>query len=218
AATIEEAAVPRPGPGQVLIRTEAIGVNYVDVQLRRETSPDSVWFRSLPATLTGDVVGTIEQVGPDTGPALAGTRVAVLLEDAYAVAGTDWLAPVPERLEPGAASRLPTAGAVALGALRAGRLSAGETVLITAGAGAIGHLAVQLAKRQGAGTVIATAGPAKLATGPGRHHRAHRPVPDRQRACRRRDQAPAGQGGPGAPATGRPGRVRPPPPDAVTCC
>jgi NADPH:quinone reductase-like Zn-dependent oxidoreductase len=43
------------------------------------------------------------------------------------------------------------------------RLGFGETVLVTAGAGAIGHLAVQLAKRQGAGTVIATAGsPAKL--------------------------------------------------------
>jgi NADPH:quinone reductase len=51
-----------------------------------------------------------------------------------------------------------------VGAERGGRgeQSAGETVLVTAGAGAIGHLAVQLARLQGAGTVIATAGPAKL--------------------------------------------------------
>ena len=35
---IEEADIPEPGPEQVLIRTEAIGVNYVDVQLRRETA------------------------------------------------------------------------------------------------------------------------------------------------------------------------------------
>jgi NADPH:quinone reductase len=163
--TIEEADVPQPGPGQVLIRAEAIGVNYVDVQLRRETSPDSIWFRSLPATLTGDVVGTIEQTGPGADPALADTRVAVLLEDAcadYVVADTDWLASVPAGLEAGPASMLPTVGAVALGALRAGRLGTGETVLVTAGAGAIGHLAVQLARLQGAGTVIATAGPAKL--------------------------------------------------------
>jgi NADPH:quinone reductase-like Zn-dependent oxidoreductase len=162
---IEEADVPQPGPGQVLIRTEAIGVNYVDVQLRRETSPDSLYFRSLPATLTGDVVGTVEQTGPGADPALTGTRVAVLLEDAYAdyvLAPTDWLASVPAELEAGAASVLPTAGAVALGALRTGRLRAGETVLVTAGAGAIGHLAVQLARLRGAGTVIATAGPAKL--------------------------------------------------------
>ena len=50
---VEEAAIPEPGPGQVLIRTEAIGVNYVDVQLRRETDPDSIWFRPLPGVLTG---------------------------------------------------------------------------------------------------------------------------------------------------------------------
>ena len=172
---VEEAGIPEPGPGQVLIRTEAVGVNYVDVQIRRETRPDSIWFRPVPGTLTGDVVGTVEKTGPgagpdagpDAGPAWAGSRVAVLLEDAcadYVVADTGWLVPVPAELEAGAASMLPTTGAVALGALRAGRLRAGETVLVTAGAGAIGHLAVQLARQLGAETVIATAGsPAKLA-------------------------------------------------------
>lgn len=163
----EEAGLLQPGPGQVLIRTEAIGVNYVDVQLRRETATGSLYFRSLPATLTGDVVGTIEKAGPDTDPALAGTRVAVLLEDAYAdyvVADAGWLVSAPASLGAGAASMLPTVGAVALGALRTGRLGQGDTVLITAGAGAIGHLAVQLARQQGAGTIIATAGSAaKLA-------------------------------------------------------
>ncbi len=162
---IEDAAIPEPGPGQVLIRTEAIGINYVDVQLRRETSPDSIWFRQLPGTLTGDVVGTVEKAGPGADPALAWTRVAVLHEDAYAdyaVADTSWLVTVPGDLGSGAASMVPTVGAVALGALRTGRLAPGETVLVTAGAGAIGHLAVQLARRQGAGTVIATASPAKL--------------------------------------------------------
>src|SRR5215472_19107507 len=112
---IEETAVPKPGPGQVLIRAEAIGANYVDVQLRRETFPNSIYYRSLPATLTGDVVGTVEQTGPDADPALAGTRVAVLLEDAYAdyvLAGTDWLVPAPPELSAEAASMLPTVGAV----------------------------------------------------------------------------------------------------------
>ena len=71
---IEDAPVPEPGPGQVLLRTEAIGVNYVDVHLRRETSADSIWFRPLPATLTGDVVGTVEKAGPGADPALVGTR------------------------------------------------------------------------------------------------------------------------------------------------
>jgi NADPH:quinone reductase len=160
---IEEAEVPAPGPGQVLIRTEAIGVNYVDVQLRRATDPGSLYYRPLPATLTGDVVGTVEAVGPGADPALADGRVAVLLEDAYAdyvLAGTDWLVPVPAGLAPAAASMLPTVGAVALGTLRSGRLAQGETVLVTAAAGGVGHLAVQLAKQQGAGLVVATAGSA----------------------------------------------------------
>jgi NADPH:quinone reductase-like Zn-dependent oxidoreductase len=163
--TIEETGIPEPGPGQVLIRAEAIGLNYVDVQLRRETDENSIWYRPLPGALTGDVVGTVERAGPDTDPGLAGTRVAVLHEDAcadYVLADTGWLASVPAGLDAGAASMLPTVGAVALGALRAGRLAAGDTVLVTAGAGAIGHLAVQLARRQGAGQVIATASPAKL--------------------------------------------------------
>jgi NADPH:quinone reductase-like Zn-dependent oxidoreductase len=162
---IEESAIPQPGPGQVLIRAEMIGLNYVDVQLRRETAPESIWFRPLPGTLTGDVVGTVEAAGPGADSALVGTRVAALLEDAcadYAVAGTDWLVSVPEELDAGAATMLPLTGPVALGALRTGQLATGGTVLITAGAGAIGHLAVQLARQLGAGTVLATASsPAK---------------------------------------------------------
>jgi NADPH:quinone reductase-like Zn-dependent oxidoreductase len=160
---IEEADIPAPGPGQVLIRTEAVGLNYVDVQIRRETTAGSIYYRPLPGKLTGDVVGTVEQVGPNTDAALGGRRVAVLLEDGcadYVVADTDWLADAPAGLSAGAASLLPTAGAVALGALRTGRLQPGETVLVTAGAGGIGHLAVQLARIKGADTVIATAGSA----------------------------------------------------------
>jgi NADPH2:quinone reductase len=71
---------------------------------------------------------------------------------------------VPDGLDLGAASMLPMGAPVALRTLRTGRLAPGETVLIHAAAGGIGHLAVQLAKLLGAGTVIATAGsPAKLA-------------------------------------------------------
>jgi NADPH2:quinone reductase len=120
----------------------------------------------VPAPLTGDVVGVVERTGAGTDPALGGTRVVVLLEDAcaeYAVADTDWLVPVPDGLDAGAASALPTMGAVAFGALRLGRLAAGETVMVTAAAGGIGHLAVQLARHLGAGTVIGAAGSAAKA-------------------------------------------------------
>lgn len=164
--TVEEAPVPEPGPGQVLIQAEAVGLNYVDVQVRRETDSSSIFYRQGPAGLTGDVVGTVTRVGEGAPPALAGTRVAALLEDGCAehvVADADWLVPVPADLDAGSASVLPTMGAVALGALRLGRVAEGDTVLVTAAAGGVGHLAIQLARYLGAGTVIAAAGSAAKA-------------------------------------------------------
>ncbi|MER5281169.1 zinc-binding dehydrogenase [Streptomyces sp. NPDC002809] len=164
--TIEEAEIPTPGPGQVLIRAEAIGANFVDTKFRRGPSSGAIFQRPLPGKLTGDVVGTVEAVGLGVDTQQVGRRVAGLAEDAFAdyiVADAQWLAPVPDGLDLGAASMLPMGAPVALRTLRTGRLAPGETVLIHAAAGGIGHLAVQLARLLGAGTVIATVGsPAKL--------------------------------------------------------
>jgi NADPH:quinone reductase-like Zn-dependent oxidoreductase len=164
--TVEDAPVPEPGPAQVLIRAEAVGLNYVDVQIRRETASDSLFFRPVPAALTGDAVGVVERAGDGADTALVGQRVAVLLEDAcaeYVVADADWLVGVPDQLDAATASVLPTMGAVALGALHTGRVAEGDTILVTAAAGGIGHLAVQLARRLGASTVIGAAGSAAKA-------------------------------------------------------
>lgn len=163
---IEEADTPVPDPGQVLIRVEAIGANFVDTKFRRGPSSGALFQRPLPGKLTGDVVGTVVAVGPCADAELTGRRVATLAEDAFAdyvVADAAWLAPVPDGLDLGVASMLPMGAPVALRTLRTGRLARGETVLIHAAAGGIGHLAVQLAKLLGAGKVIAAAGsPAKL--------------------------------------------------------
>jgi NADPH2:quinone reductase len=105
-------------------------------------------------------VGTVVAAGDGVDAGLLGKRVASLVEDAFAdeaVADTAWLAPVPDDVDDAMASMLPMGGPVALGALRLGRLAAGETVLVHAAAGGIGHLAVQLARLHGAGTVVATA-------------------------------------------------------------
>lgn len=161
---VEDADLPEPGPGQVRLRSELIGANFIDSKLRQGMGER--FGRSLPATLTGDVVGTVDAVGPGGDPELVGRRVAALAEDAFAdhvLADAAWLATVPDGLDDGSATMLPLAAPVALGVLRAGRLAAGETVLVHAAAGGIGHLAVQLAKLLGAGTVIALVGtPAKL--------------------------------------------------------
>lgn len=162
---IEEVDVPEPGPGQVLIRTEVIGASFVDTFMRRGTSAFAQ--QPLPGSPHGDVVGVIESAGPGVGSDLAGERVAALVSrDAYAdyvVADTDWLARVPAGVGPAEASVLDMPAPVALRILRLGRLAPGETVLVHAGAGNLGHLLTQLARLEGAGTVIATVGSAAKA-------------------------------------------------------
>jgi NADPH2:quinone reductase len=157
--TVEEADLPTPGAGQVRLRAEAIGANYVDTKIRANAG--SIFVRPLPGAPTGDVVGTIDAVGPGVDPGRLGERVAALVDpDAFAdfaLADAAWLAPVPAGLDRGPASLLSVAGPVALRLLRTGRLAKGETVLIHSGAGNIGALTIQLAKLLGAGTVIATA-------------------------------------------------------------
>jgi NADPH2:quinone reductase len=157
--TVEEVELPIPGRGQVRLRAEAIGANYVDTKIRANAG--SIFFRPLPGSPTGDVVGTVDAVGPDVDAGLLGERVTALVDpDAfadYALADAAWLAPVPEGLEAGSASLLTVAAPVALGLLRAGRLAPGDTVLVHSGAGNIGALTIQLAKLLGAATVIATA-------------------------------------------------------------
>ncbi|MGI5125984.1 quinone oxidoreductase family protein [Pseudonocardia sp. CA-107938] len=160
--TVEEVEPPVPGEGQVLIRTEVIGGSFVDTAMRAGTS--TFGQPPLPGSPHGDVVGTVEEVGPDVDPSWTGRRVAALVAaDAYAdlvVADADWLAPVPDGVDAAPASNLAMPGPVALLALRAGQVATGETVLVHAAAGNIGHLATQLAKLEGAGRVIATVGSA----------------------------------------------------------
>jgi NADPH:quinone reductase len=161
---VEEADVPEPDRGQLRIRAETIGANFVDSKLRSGVGGIFTW--PLPATMTGDVVGTVDAVGEGVDGALIGSRAVAMSTDAFAdyvVVDAEWAVPVPDGVDTGAASMLPTAAPVALRVLRSGRLAPGETVLVHAAAGAIGHLAVQLARLLGAGTVVATASsPAKL--------------------------------------------------------
>ena len=162
---VEEAPTPQPAAGEVLIRTGAIGVNFIDMLLRRGAGP---WPTSLPGAPSGDVVGTVAALGDGVTSAAVGDRVvAHVMTGAYAdyvTVAAGEVHPVPVGLGDTEASVLSSPGPVAVGVIRTGRLAPGETVLVHAAAGAIGHLAVQLARLAGAGTVIATASsPAKLA-------------------------------------------------------
>jgi NADPH2:quinone reductase len=157
-----------PGPGQVRIEAEAISVGFAQTQMRGDRFPAPIWHPELPLVLGGDVVGVVDEVGPDVSGVRAGDRVGTyVLHGAYAEyvrADVATLVAIPADVDAAEATVLPGTGLIAAGVLDVGGLRPGETVLVHAAAGGIGHIVVQLAKLAGARRVIATAGsPAKRA-------------------------------------------------------
>ena len=160
--------VPRPGPGQVLLRVEAASVNFSDVKRRRgDVYPFATDWPYVPG---GEVAGTVAACGEGVESLAAGTPVFGLAGfdgrggyAQYALAVAAQVNPIPPGLDAARASVLVIAGGTAMLLVReAGRLAAGETVLIPAAAGGVGHYAVQIARRLGAKLVIAGASsPAK---------------------------------------------------------
>jgi NADPH:quinone reductase len=160
---IADAPVPSPGPGEVLIRVAAAGVNFADISQAYGTflgGPQPPYLAGFEAA--GEVVATGEAVtGPGPGTLVAGVGYGAFAE--YMVLPAAAAVPVPAGWSAEQALGLVVNRPTALAALRLGRLAAGETVLIAAAAGATGQAAVRMAKHYGA-TVIATASPGKHAT------------------------------------------------------
>ncbi|MGW1198809.1 quinone oxidoreductase family protein [Streptomyces sp. NPDC002536] len=158
---IEETEVPRPGPGELLVRTEAIGVTLPVVRKVREGG------MPLPASLGGEVAGEIVAVGPEVTEFAVGERVTGLcFGDGYAdfaLLHTAMASRIPDGATSADAVALVRCGLVALGAYEAARPAEGESVLVTGAASGVGHLAVQLAKARGAGRVVAAVGSAAKA-------------------------------------------------------
>ena len=142
--------IPEPGPGQVLIRVEAIGVNFIEIYFRK-----GVYKAALPLVPGSEAAGTIEELGPGVTGFKAGDAVAsvsVLGSYAeYALVSAASLVKVPAGLtmEQAAAAMLQGMTAHYL-AYSTHPLKAGETALIHAGAGGVGLLLTQMAKRIGA--------------------------------------------------------------------
>jgi NADPH:quinone reductase len=160
---VEDVGIPTPGEAEIFVKVEAVGVNFIETQLRRDEAP----FPSpLPGVPHGDVVGRIEAVGSAVQGLNVGDRVVAWIVQAayadYAVVDAAQALAIPESFDAAEATVLASTAQVAVNVLQIGQVKAGETVLVHAAAGAIGHLVVQLAKIFGAGTVIGTVGsPAK---------------------------------------------------------
>ncbi|MFF4116318.1 zinc-binding alcohol dehydrogenase family protein [Streptomyces sp. NPDC001714] len=155
---LEEAPVPEPGPGELLVRCEAVGVTLPVVRKVTE-APE-------PIPLGGEIAGEVLAAGAGVTRFRTGDRVTglcfghgyadfALLQETMATA-------VPAAASAVEAVALVRSGLVALGALTAARPEPGETALLTAAASGVGHLAVQLAGVRGAGRVVgAVSDPAK---------------------------------------------------------
>ncbi|MEV4604643.1 NADP-dependent oxidoreductase [Amycolatopsis sp. NPDC049253] len=163
-----ERAVPEPGPGEVLVRVRAAGINPVDWQTRAGQGV-ARGMGPMPFTVGWDVSGEVVTVGSAVSDFRPGDEVfgmprfpaqaAAYAE--YVVAPAGELAPKPRRLDHAHAAALPLAGLTAWQALtgKAG-VRPGQRVLVHAAAGGVGHLAVQIAKARGA-YVIGTASAGK---------------------------------------------------------
>jgi NADPH2:quinone reductase len=176
---LEEMPDPRPGAGEVVVRTRAIGVNPVDTYIRSGRYGAAY---TLPYTPGSDAAGVVEAVGPGVSGFKAGDRVYIggtatpgwsgaCAE--LALCRTIQVHPLPEKISfaQGAAMHVPYATAFRSLVIRA-QAQAGETVLVHGASGGVGIAAVQIARARGH-TVIGTAGTEKgrdLVRREGAHH------------------------------------------------
>jgi NADPH:quinone reductase len=174
---LEKVEVEKPelAAGEVLVKVSAIGVNYADTA-RREG--EYVVPTPLPFIPGAEIAGTVEEVGEGSTLFEKGDRVVTLIGSGgyseYVKTKENTLITIPDGVTDETAVALPLQGLTAYHVLTTmGRLKKGETVLVHAAAGGVGSLAVQLAKRFGAGNVIATASTSEklnLATDLGADH------------------------------------------------
>lgn len=161
---IEEVARPTAGDGEVLVRVHAAGINPIDYKTRMGTGVNRGWKGSpFPLILGWDLSGeVVESRSPQFHPgdavfSLARFPAVGAAYAEYAAVPAKDLAMKPHSLDHIHSAAIPLAALTAWQALfdHAG-LHAGQTVLVHAAAGGVGHLAVQLARNAGA-RVIATA-------------------------------------------------------------
>lgn len=183
----DEVPVPEPGPGEVLVRVHAAGVNPPDRYVREgfpDVPPEVMPTPELPLIPGTDVSGVVAAVADDVADLAVGDEVFGMLRfpgldgSAYAeyvTAPVSHLARKPEHLDHVHAAGAPMAGLTAWQFLidlghdepspfqsfphRPVPLHAGTTVLVNGAAGGVGHLALQLARWRGADVVAVASGP-----------------------------------------------------------
>jgi NADPH:quinone reductase-like Zn-dependent oxidoreductase len=146
--------VPEPGPDQLLVKVRAAGINPGEAKIRAGALHDR-FPATFPSGEGSDLAGTVEQLGEGvTGFAVGDAVIGFNHERAshaeYVLVQAEHATAKPETLAWAIAGGLYVAGATAWAAVKAVSLSKGDVVVVSAAAGGVGSLAVQLARRSGA--------------------------------------------------------------------
>ncbi len=166
-----EMATPEPGPGELRVRLHASGINPADVKLRGGVTDYGFDFaRVIP---NSDGAGAVDRTGAGVDPAWVGRRVwlyngqrlgrAFGTAAEYIALDADLVHPLPDSVSFAEGATLGIPAMTAHRCVFADGAVAGQTVLVTGGAGAVGHYAVQLAKWGGARVLATVSGDAKAA-------------------------------------------------------
>ncbi|MEU3264753.1 zinc-binding dehydrogenase [Streptomyces bacillaris] len=167
--TYERIEDPVPGPNQVRIAVEAVGVHLLDTALREGQTGPYPAPAELPTVPGREVAGTVESVGEGTDPGWLGKRVVAhigMAPGGYAeltVTEADKLHEIPGTLGAAEAVAMIGTGRTTLGILGFTDLGPDSVAVVTAAAGGIGTLLVQYAKNAGATVIALAGGPAKAA-------------------------------------------------------
>ncbi len=155
--------VPEPSYGEALVKVKAASINPGEAKIR-EGLLDAIWPATFPSGEGSDLAGIVTKVGPRVENFTAGDEVIGFTDRRashaeYVVTEAKNLTIKPAKVPWEVAGALAIAGSTAYAAVRAVSLKKGDTVAVSAAAGGVGSIAVQLATRAGA-AVIGIASPA----------------------------------------------------------
>nr|WP_313776874.1 quinone oxidoreductase [Mycobacterium sp.] len=156
-----EKETPSPGPGEVLIEAEAIGVNFIDTYFRSGQYP-----RELPFVSGTEVCGTVAAVGENVAALSVGDRVVTAnAAGAYAdfsIAPADYVAYVPDAVAPDTVASALLKGMTAHYLLKSVyAVQSNDTILVHAGAGGVGLILTQWATSLGTRVITTASTPEK---------------------------------------------------------
>lgn len=157
---IAEVNKPTPLPNEVLIKVEAAGLNFAELELLQGKYPSG---KDLPFIMGFEAAGTVVETGTGANGVKVGDRVTAIVSSGgfaeFAVLDASRAIPIPHGISAAEATTIPVHGLTACALLKlVAKPQAEESLLIQAAAGGVGLYLVQLAKHMGVSTVIALAG------------------------------------------------------------